>query len=303
MHQITKVMLRKTLHTGFLVFLVCGTLQSQSVEDILNQKLQEETRPEYTLATFKAGRIINGHSAETTEKGDLLFIIGHRFGTLNSGFYNFFGLDDATTRLGLDYGITDRINAGIGRSTYQKTWDGFMKYKILRQGTGPSTYPITLTLVIGADLLTYKDPASEIKYTFVNRLSYVTQLLAARKFGPRFSLQLSPTFIHKNLVQRRIDQNNIFAMGSGARFKLSNRVSLNAEYYYLLPGQTATDYMNSFSLGVDLETGGHVFQLHLTNSRSMIERGFISETSGNWLDEDIHFGFNITRNFGLQKYR
>ena len=296
-------MLRKSLHTGFLVLLFCNSLPAQSLEDILNQKLEEEAGPEYTLASFKAGRIINGHSIETTEKGDLLFIIGHRFGTVNSGFYNFFGLDDATTRLGLDYGITDRINAGFGRSTYQKTWDGFMKFKILRQGKGPSTYPITLTLVLGADLNTFKDRAAENDPSFVNRLSYVTQLLAARKFGPRFSLQISPTYIHRNLVQRSIDQNNIFAIGSGARFKLGKRVSLNAEHYYLLPGQTATDYRNSFSLGVDLETGGHVFQLHLTNSRSMIECRFISETTGKWLDGDIHFGFNITRNFGLQKYR
>ena len=118
---------------------------------------------------------------------------------------------------------------------------------------------------------------------------------------PRFSLQLSPSYIHKNLVPRRVDQNNIFAIGTGARFKISRRVSVNAEHFYLLPGQTADDYKNSFSLGVDLETGGHVFQLHLTNSRSMIERGFITETSGNWLDGDIHFGFNITRNFGLQR--
>ncbi len=286
---------------GFIIILLCQTLSGQSLEEILNQKLEKEAGPEYTMATFKAGRIINGHSIQNTEKGDLLFIIGHRFGTLNSGFYNFFGLDEANTRLGLDYGITDRINAGIGRSTYQKTWDGFLKFKILRQGTGPHTSPFTLSLVLGSDLNTFKDPASEYEKTFTNRLSYVTQLLAARKFGPRFSLQLSPTYIHKNLVPLKIDQNNIFAIGTGARFKLGNRISLNAEHFYLLPGQSADDYKNSFSLGVDLETGGHVFQLHLTNSRSMIERGFISETSGNWLDGDIHFGFNITRNFGLQK--
>lgn len=176
-----------------------------------------------------------------------------------------------------------------------------MKFKILRQGYGPSSFPLTVSLVTAADINTFKDPGSVNTYSFSNRLSYATQLLLARKFGPRFSLQLTPTYIHKNLVPRRIDQNNIFAIGSGARFKLSNRVSLNAEHYYLLPGQTANDYRNALSVGIDLETGGHVFQLHLTNSRSVIERGFITETTGNWLDGDIHFGFNITRVFGLQK--
>lgn len=291
----------KLKSTILLLILTCSSLQSQSLEDILNQKLSEEEKTQYTLATFKAGRIINGHSIENTEKGDLLFVIGHRFGTVNSGFYDFFGLDNATTRLGLDYGITDNINLGLGRSTYQKTFDGFLKIRILRQGAGPSTAPVTLSVVFGADLNTLRDPASEFEYSFANRLSYSTQLLAARKFGPRFSLQLSPTFIHKNLVLRKIDQNNIFALGSGARFKLTKRLSLNAEHFLLLPGQTADDFRNSFSLGVDLETGGHVFQLHLTNSRSMIERGFVTETTGNWFDGGIHFGFNITRNFGLKK--
>ena len=294
-------MIRRIFQTGLIVMLSGVVIQAQSLEDILNQKLQEETSSEYTLATFKAGRIINGQSVENTEKGDLQFDIAHRFGTINSGFYNFFGLDDASTRLGLNYGITDYINVGFGRATYQKTWDGFLKLKILRQGKGPSTSPITMSVFLSSDINTYKDPASKIQYTFVNRLSYVTQVLIARKFGPRFSLQVSPSFIHKNLVPSAKDQNNIFAIGSGARFKLTNRISLNAEHYYLIPGQTANDYSNSFSLGVDLETGGHVFQLHFTNSRALIERGFITETTGNWLDGDIHFGFNITRNFGLQK--
>jgi hypothetical protein len=132
-------------------------------------------------------------------------------------------------------------------------------------------------------------------------MSYVSQLLVARKFGPKLSFQIAPTYIHKNLVEKRTDQNNIFAMGTGARFKISNRVSFNAEYYFLSPGQTADDYENSFSIGFDIDTGGHVFQLHLTNSQSIVERGFITETSGRWMDGDIRFGFNITRVFGLQR--
>ena len=289
----------KILYATLSCLLFVVPLQAQSLEELLNEKLKKEAEPEYTMATFKYGRVINGQSVENTGRGDLVFLVSHRFGTLNSGFYNFFGLDNATTRLQLDYGITDRINVGIGRSTYQKTWDGWAKFKVLRQGTGPSTLPFTLSVVLAGDAMTLKDPAAEKTYSFANRLNYVTQILAARKFGPRFSLQLSPTYIHKNLVSRRIDQNNIFAIGSGARFKLGNHVSLNAEYYYLLPGQTADDYRDSFSIGVDLETGGHVFQLHLTNSRSMIESEFITENTGSWFDGNIHFGFNISRVFGL----
>ena len=139
------------------------------------------------------------------------------------------------------------------------------------------------------------------KVFFGQNNSFRNQKNLSKKFGPKFSLQVTPSYIHRNLVEKRVDQNNIFAIGSGARFKISNRVSLNAEYYYLLPGQTANDYQNSFSIGFDIETGGHVFQLHLTNSQSIIERGFITETSGRWMDGDIRFGFNITRVFGLQR--
>ena len=289
--------------TSLLIFLLIFslTISAQSLEDVLNKKLDESSDPEYTIATFKTGRIINGHSIENPERGDLLFLVSHRFGKLNTGFYNFFGLDNSSTRLGLVYGISDRFSIGFGRATYQKTWDGYLKYKILRQQSGVSGTPFTMSLVLAADINTLKPVDQEKTYTLTNRMSYVSQLLIARKFGPKLSLQITPTYIHKNLVERRIDQNNNFAIGTGARFKISNRVSLNAEYYYLLPGQTANDYHNSFSIGFDIETGGHVFQLHLTNSQSIIERGFITETSGRWMDGDIRFGFNITRVFGLQR--
>lgn len=288
--------------TSLLIFLliISPAVFAQSLEDVLNRKLEESAAPEYTLATFKTGRIINGHSIENPEKKDLLFLVSHRFGTLNTGFYNFFGLDNSSTRLGLAYGVSDRFSIGLGRATYQKTWDGFIKYKILRQRSGGPGIPFTMSLVLAADINTLKPVDPEKTYSLTNRMSYVSQLLMARKFGPKFSLQVSPSYIHRNLVETRVDQNNIFAIGTCARFKISNRVSLNAEHYYLLPGQTADDYINSFSVGFDIETGGHVFQLHLTNSQSIIERGFITETSGRWMDGDIRFGFNIVRVFGLQ---
>jgi len=283
------------------LLIISHAVPAQSLEDVLNKKLEESSDPEYTIATFKTGRIINGHSIENPERGDLLFLVSHRFGTLSTGFYNFFGLDNSSTRLGIAYGISDRFSIGLGRATYQKTWDGYLKYKILRQQSGDSGTPFTMSLVFAADINTLKPVDPEKTYTLTNRMSYVSQILIARKFGPKLSLQITPSYLHKNLVERRIEQNNIFAIGTGARLKISNHVSLNTEYYYLLPGQTANDYNNSFSIGFDIETGGHVFQLHLTNSQSIVERGFITETSGRWMDGDIRFGFNITRVFGLQR--
>ena len=284
-----------------LLLALLGTSRSasQSLEDLLHQKLSETATTEYTRATFKSTRIVGGQSIENPEKNDLLFVIGHRFGAVNSGLYDFFGLDLASTRLGLEYGLTEDLGIGIGRSSYQKTIDGHLKYRLLKQSTGKRNMPVSVSIFTTADINTLKPDREDVEYTLANRLSYVAQVLVARKFGPKFSMQLSPAYIHKNLVPRRIDPNNIFALGSGARMKLTNRVTINAEYYLLLTSQAAEDYHNSLSLGFDIETGGHVFQLHLTNSRSMIERGIVSETAGSWMDGDIHFGFNIARVFGL----
>jgi hypothetical protein len=133
-----------------------------------------------------------------------------------------------------------------------------------------------------------------------SRFSYVSQLLIARKFSNAFSLQLTPTYIHKNLVSSRSDQNDIFALGAGGRLKLTQRTTVNAEYFYLLPGTTADKFENCLSVGLDVETGGHVFQFRLTNAQPMFERGFVSETKGKWLDGDIYFGFTINRVFTIK---
>ncbi len=282
-----------------ILIAIPATSFTQDLQDLLNQQLAGKEEINYTLATFKATRIVTGQSIENPEKGDLMFVVSHRFGTLNKGFYNFFGLDNANTRIGLEHGISERIALGLGRNVFGKTWDGFVKVKLLRQSTGVKNMPVSVSLYASTDIETVKPIDPEISYTLANKMSYTTQLLLARKFSPKISLQLSPAYIHRNLVPRRLDQNDIFIVGAGGRYKLTNRVALNAEYYYLLPGQTADDYTNSFSVGFDIETGGHIFQLILSNSTGIFDRSFISETSGRWIDGDIHFGFNITRVFNL----
>jgi hypothetical protein len=258
-------------------------------------------RREYIPATFKGTRIINGHSVETPAGGVLQFLISHRFGTLNSGAYNLFGLDQATIRLGLEYGLTDRFTVGIGRSSLEKTYDGFLKYKLLRQSRGAVTMPFTVVAFGSAALTSLRFPQPAIDAYFAGRLTYTGQVLIARKFSPAFSLQLMPTFIHRNLVASPADPHDVGALGIAGRHKLTRRISLSAEYYYLLPGKTADNFYNSFSLGFDIETGGHVFQLHLTNSPGMIEKFFIPQTTGSWGRGDIYFGFNISRVFTLRQ--
>jgi len=284
-----------------LIFLVLApmALEAQQIDDLLDEVSESST--EYVSATFKSTRIVSGHSIERMPAGQLDFRISHRFGPVNGGAYEFFGLDQASMRLGLEYGITDWLMAGIGRGTYEKTYDGFLKFSVLRQSRGKKAMPVSLSYLSTIAVNTMKW-TGDGDLPLWDRASYVHQLLIARKFNERLSLELNPTFVHRNLVNTELDPNDLWAVGVGGRFKITKRISFNAEYYYVVPplhDYQSTETYPPISLGFDIETGGHVFQIHFTNSLAMIEKGFIGETTGNWLDGDIHIGFNLSRVFTL----
>lgn len=285
--------LKKWLSICLLCLLSFSLARAQ--DDLLESLQQQE--PEsgyYTLATFKGSRLINGHSVEMRKKKELDVIISHRFGRLNSGLYNLFGLDESNVRLGLDYGLSDRLNIGFGRNSFEKVYDGFVKYKLLQQGSGTGMAPLSVVAFASAALKTLRSP---LELTVNNRMAYSWQLLLARKFSERLSLQLMPSLVHRNLVATEREENDLLALGAGGRFKLSKRLALNLEYYYQLNQKTAEPNQNALAVGFDIETGGHVFQLHFTNARAMYEQGFISQTTGDFFEGDIHFGFNISRVF------
>jgi opacity protein-like surface antigen len=287
----------------FLTVLLHGGIRAQdSLLKLLDDSISANPRPSYITGTFKATHIVNMQTVESPAAGSLNFLIQHRFGQLNSGSYNFFGLDNATLRLGLDYGITDRLDIGAGRSSLNKTFDGYVKYKLLRQSDGTDRMPVTVSGFASISYYTLK--FQEKPYLDdVYRLAYVGQLLIARKFSRIFSAQLSPTYLHYNLVPTVADKNDEFALGAGGRLKITKRMSINVEYNYLLPDQmVSTKVHNSFSVGWDIETGGHVFQLVFTNSQGIIESQYIGQTTGSWGNGDIYFGFNISRNFNITRH-
>ena len=293
--------IRISICVFMILAVAAGQVNAQEEQDLLSLLGREETT-EYAAASFKTNRIINLHSLENTSPGVLDVKISHRFGFLNGGLYDLFGLDESTIRIGLDYGISDVLTIGVGRSSLQKSYDGFIKYKLLRQSSGLRNTPITLALLGTAAIQTEKWPVLPKRdHLFSSRLYYVGQLIIGRKFSNSFSLQLSPTFVHRNLVRKKEEENDVLAVGIGGRIKLAKRLSLNTEYIYVPSGQLDPTYRNSLSVGFDIETGGHVFQLHFTNSTSMIEKGFIAENTGDWGDGGIHFGFNISRVFTIVK--
>ncbi|HAD14725.1 MAG TPA: hypothetical protein DCF33_20040 [Saprospirales bacterium] len=293
----------------YLLFLFFLPLSLFAQDDDLLSLLGDEETIDYATASFKANRVVNGHSIENTAKGVLDTKFSHRFNPLRQGLYDMFGLDGASIRIGADYGITDRLMVGAGRSSYEKTIDGFVKYKILRQCSGAKTMPVTLAYVTDVQIntLKFEEPNRDNKFT--DRLSFTHQLLIGRKFSSRLSLQLMPTLIHRNLTSSPKDKNDVYAIGAAGRIKLTKRVALNAEYYFVPDGQLEAAYVNSLSIGFDIETGGHVFQLHFTNSPYMTYKGFVTETQEDWFfknDEGkmlsgVRFGFNISRVFTVVK--
>jgi len=289
-----------------LLLLLLGILvmPSQAQNDLLNLLDQEITPERIPVdATFKSTRVINCHSIERMQAKDLELHISHRFGPISSGFTDFYGLDESSSYISLEYGITNWLEAGVGRATVDKYFNGFIKLSPIRQSKGKHAMPVSASLYLAAMTTNqdYEDPTWSVDG--LHRKSYVTQLLVARKFAPWLSLQLSPTYVHRNMVATAQDPNGIFAMGMGGRMKFTARTAFSFEYFLVKDRDlmTGAQRYNPLSLGLDFETGSHVFQIFVTNSFSILENGFLGETTESWTHKGLHFGFNISRVFTLGK--
>lgn len=278
-----------------------------SQEDLLNE-LEEGIEVDNTVTSaFKGLKIVNFESTKLAGKKDLFFIVSHRFGTVKNGFDDFFGLDNAVTQLKFIYGITDGINIGVARSSFQKKYGIHAKYRLAQQKN--DGFPVT---IVGYNLVTInssldKDLLPNLE--FGDRVNYVNQILISRKFSEDFSFLIAPTHVHENLATRSFveisdtefetydEENSQFAIGVGGRYKLTKRWSLNMDYGIHLNRNSNSLFKNPLSIGVDLETGGHVFQMHFTNAQAMFEDGFIVQGQGDWGDGDFFFGFNLSRVF------
>lgn len=303
-----KTTMRKLLTIAF----ACLSTSLFAQDDLM--KMMDEAAPDKptpVFATFKSTRLVNLHTNEQMKAKHLDFRIQHRFqpmaieGSNNFGFYNMFGLDGAQMRLGLEYGVTDKWMLGVGRSTTDKTYDLFTKYKILEQTRGKKSMPISLNYFGNVGITTIEWPNKNINNFFTSRLSFVNQLIITKKFNDYVSLAFVPTFVHYNLVDTKTQSNDIFALGIGGSFKLTRSTRLNVEYVPRLNARNQANlngdkYYDSFALGFDIETGGHVFQLHFTNSQGLIEQQFIGRNVNPIQFNTIRFGFNLSRTFSLE---
>ncbi len=293
------------------VITVFLSFNSFAQDDLLSMvEKKDEKKKEYVNNAFKSSRVINGHSIEFIGKGVLDFRILHRFGTVNSGAVNLFGLDQASMRMGFDYGVTKDLTVGVGRSTALKEFDGFIKYRPIQQSVGgKGSSPVSVVLVTGMTLTSQPWINPERKNFFSSRLGFYNQVIVGRKFSENFSAQIAPTHVHLNLVKGVNYTNDIFAVGLGARYKFTKRVAFVVDYHYILkPFEDDDDdnessnpqfdvLKNPLSVGFDIETGGHVFQLHFSNATGMNEKAFITNTTNSWGRGEIRFGFNLSRVF------
>lgn len=284
------------------IFLICILFSLPfnviSQDDLISEIDKQDSIP-YASAVFKGLKIINLESTKLAPRRSLYFVVSHRFGSVKDGLREFFGLDQAVTRLHLIYGLSDGWNVGFSRSSYQKTYDLNTKYRIIRQKKGG--FPMTLVGFNGIILNGNLDDALLPGLEFKDRLGFISQLLISRKFTESLSLELAPSFFYDNyLPETSGDQDEMkaqFSIGVGGRYKISKRLSLNIDYAAHLNRADNNPFNDPLSIGVDIETGGHVFQLHFTNAQPSFENGFLGQANGSWKDGVIFFGFNLSRTF------
>lgn len=290
-----------------IVFLTNSLGFAQSLEDLLKKETSDQTT--IVTATFKSTHLIHGHTIEAPAKGVLQSTFSHRFGTLEDPVYTFLGMNQASIRFGFDYGISDRLSAGIGRSsglggtTPPPTYDGYIKYRVISQSMGAHNVPVSVSALVATAVDTEQWPNDGTVYTGKDRMAYTAQVLVARKFGERFSLQLMPTFLQRNLVTDSDQKKGIASLGMGGRWKVSKRTAFTFEYYASQPGSLGHGYYNPIAFGYDIDTGGHIFQIMLTNSLGLIESQFLGKTMTNFFSgpSGMRIGFTFSRVFNMKK--
>jgi hypothetical protein len=307
--------------------IICGftmlSISAFSQDDMLSllDSIPTKKKSERTTATFKGSKIIIAQTTETVKKGTMDFNVAHSFGNIgkesNGGVHTLYGLDNiADVRIGFDFGITNDLTLGIGRSKQKELIDGLIKWRLLNQTTNNH---VPFSLAVYCDMAYNPQQAStfyngvdpkSITQKDMHRISYVSQLIIARKFNWRFSMELLPTYHHRNYVlgsinpgNGAIETNDLFSLGAGLRLKLTNRVAIIADYYYISSAfrenNTATPFFPPLGLGLEIDTGGHIFHLTFTNCAGIIENNYIPNTTDDWLKGGYKFGFNISRVFNL----
>jgi predicted porin len=303
-----------------ICFLTLFSLSSFAQDNLEKELATPNPGHQKVKSTFKSTKLINGHSNETLYKSDFDFKVDHRFGDIagkNGGIQQFFGIDNSTDiRIGFEYGLSDRLTVGLARAkgatAVRQLYEGSLKFRLLEQ-TMDDQIPIAVTLFGSNTIAAVKastDPTSPIAYSNLSdRMNYVGQVIIARKFSPKLSFEVLPTYIHRNYTAFR-DQNTLFAIGAGGRMKFSKRMALVVDYFLpfrnsadkaYLEAANAVKFYDPLGVGLEIETGGHVFHINFTNATAIEEMQLIPSTTSSWTKGQYRWGFSIARRFSFAK--
>jgi len=291
----------KKLLIGVFVFCFSGIIFAQN--NLLNELEKGSNTEEKSNVTsiFKGYKLINFETPKLVPKKHLNFIVAHRFGSIKNGIEDLYGLDIASTRLQFVYGLTDKVNISFSRSKFQRTYSFGLKYHIKSQEKGGFPLAIVGHHTLGINTLYTTDLFPNLEFS--NRLRSSHQLILASKINNKISIEFVPTILHDGVVSQDNQDNLQYALGFGGRYLLTKRMGIITDYGLHLNRANNSPYNNVFSLGFEMETGGHVFQLSFSNAQGMFENAFITEAIGDWSEGDIFFGFNINRIFDFKKKR
>ena len=290
----------KIFLSGILMF--CSGYSAAQNDPLALDDLPVESTP--VKSAFNGSYVINNQSTNVLQPGRLDFLILHRFGEFSDGAFNAFGMDYAAIRLGFEYGITQKLTAAIGRSSVGKNYDAHLKYRpIVQKEGGVNNVPVSVVLFSSiAFSSTELRRQNEIQESnqFANQLVYTNQAIISRQFSTKFSLQLAGAVVHRNTVLSSKYNNNVVAVSTGARLKVTDRMHITADYSHVFNKDQENKVYDPIAVGLEIVTGGHIFQMYLTNSVGMIEKEFLTATTGNIKDGDIRIGFTVSRAFMLK---
>lgn len=292
----------------FLIALTLSAYQSTAQNmDSLMRNISSDQEPEVVAASFKSSRLILSQTTTMVKKYDLDFKVIHRFGDIggtDGGSKTLYGFDNSSDiYIGFEYGISDRFNISFGRSKYEQLLDLQLKYALLQQKVKGGS-PLSVSALIKTGFTPYKVNTTVFD-SYGNRFSHFVQAIISRKFSPDLSLQVTPGFLFRNVVLGVGDEKTMFSTGIAGRYKFTKRFGVVADYYLInsdyRKNNTNTNFYNPLGLGIEIETGGHVFTMNFANSKAIVENNFLPGSTSSWTKGQYRFGFTISRMFTLYK--
>ena len=280
--------MNKLIFTILGLFFGCFVFSQNNLLDEISS--ESSYKDEFEMPAFKAMKVVNNQSTKLAQKGDLYLYVGHRFGTIKGGVESLFGLDYANTKIEILYGLLNQVQVGFSRESFKKTYNLHVKYGIKSQTT---SFPLSITSYNSVNLDTSLDENQYPNLNFNERYVYISQLLISRRFNDNFSFQLAPSIVKYNFLTNQFKNDFNYILNYGSRLKISKRSSFNIDYSHHLNRLNNSEEKNVLSLGIDMETGGHVFQLLFSNTQASDEAGVLTGAEGNWTKGDVFFGFNI----------